>query len=77
MLFTFYKLRFSLGCDYIFQIQYGVVAWQCVMTAAGCKNMVFNTHKNYSDSLFPSLAKACAEVLQGGNEADYMVFFGR
>ncbi|RXG59261.1 Soluble guanylate cyclase 89Da [Armadillidium vulgare] len=59
------------------KVEYGEGCWLKVMEAAGCKNVVFNTHKNYPDSLIPRLAEACSEIFEEGDTADYMVFFGR
>ena len=58
-------------------MEYGEVVWNHVMEAAGCKSMVFNTHRIYPDNIFPKMAEACVKVLRTGDATDYMVFFGR
>ena len=41
------------------------------------KNLVFTTHKRYSNSIMTDLASACAAVMQDKTQEEYMCFFGK
>ncbi|XP_070199522.1 soluble guanylate cyclase 89Db-like [Littorina saxatilis] len=43
--------------------QHGEVTWQRVLERAGLHNMVFTTHRQYSDQLMVRLAAACSALL--------------
>ncbi|KAK8378716.1 hypothetical protein O3P69_009433 [Scylla paramamosain] len=59
------------------QAEYGNYMWEMIKEEAGCRGMEFHNHQMYSDTIFRSLATACAKVTKQGSVEDYLRFFGR
>ncbi|XP_069186226.1 soluble guanylate cyclase 89Db [Procambarus clarkii] len=62
---------------YFGRAEYGELKWDLIKEHAGCRNIEFNIHHTYSDSLFRKLATACAHITKQGDENDHLRFFGR
>lgn len=73
---TMYGMLLESVQHFIQQL-HGDATWREILAHCNCKNIVFATHKRYSDELVVHIAMACAEILGDATKEEYLIFFGR
>ncbi|CAM1313161.1 Uncharacterised protein r2_g2356 [Pycnogonum litorale] len=58
------------------QLKYGEQAWKEILIAIGMKNVVFSTHKIYSETVVPNIANCCSRMYPSKSADDFKRFFG-
>ena len=73
---TMYGMLLESIQHYIQQL-HGPAGWDRVLEQAGLKNVVFTTHRRYSDNIMLNLAGSLAHVMQDRSVDGYMEYFGQ